>query len=281
MSSDKSRHLVPDFLIIGAQKAGTTTLFRDLIGHPKIFLPEDKEPWTLTKFGDEDEAILSDYASLFLPAKDGQLKGEASTSYTMRPHFDGVAERALRICGTGLRLIYLQREPVKRLISQYQHEYGLREIEGTLEDCVLTDSRFVDISSYDFQLEPWLQRFPAEQLLILSFEEYVRDRAGTLAKVARFLDVDVALMQDPDVERVHNPSDGKPVATGFMRKLIESKFYQRVVKPRVPWEVRDKIMAMVLPAARKSENSMSPDVEMIIRKRLAERNSGAVDGDVE
>ena len=90
---------IPDFLIVGAMKAGTTTLYRDLSGHPGIYLPEEKEPETLVRFGNDEAAILRDYKSLLGRSPKGALTGEASTVYTKRPLHEGVAERAWRICG--------------------------------------------------------------------------------------------------------------------------------------------------------------------------------------
>lgn len=84
----------PDFLIIGAMKAGTTTLYRDLVDHPNIFLPEQKEPNTLVMYGSDMRRIIDDYASLFARSPQDAICGEASTAYTKRPDNEGVAARA-------------------------------------------------------------------------------------------------------------------------------------------------------------------------------------------
>src|SRR5262245_34426917 len=84
----------PDFLIVGAMKAGTTSLHRDLNLHPQIFLPEEKEPEGLCH-----DRVLSArgrrrYARLFRPSRAGQMRGEASTAYTKLPEWQGVPARA-------------------------------------------------------------------------------------------------------------------------------------------------------------------------------------------
>ena len=110
--------MTPDFLIVGAMKAGTTTLYHDLSEHPDIFLPVLKEPEVLTTLERLDE-MRAYYARLFRPARPGQLKGEASTAYTKRPNNEGVAEKARALCGDGLKIIYIRRDPVERIRSQY------------------------------------------------------------------------------------------------------------------------------------------------------------------
>lgn len=266
---------LPDFLIIGAMKAGTTTLYRDLYGHPQVFLPEEKEPDTLTRLGDNDTAIRADFASLFRKARPGQIRGEASTSYTKRPDFEGVAERTLRICGPDIKLIYIRREPVKRLISHYRHDFGLGYIDKPIVQALTEDSRYVDWSSYDWQIAPWRETFGADRLLELDFEAYVADRKATLTRLAEFLGIDPALMPPPEEERAFNASSAKPIPKGWSKKLVASPLYQRVIKPMVPWKLRDRVQALILPKARESFEKLDPATEAILRERIIANNAQA------
>ncbi len=88
----------PDFLVVGAMKGGTTTLYFDLGAHPDLHLPEPKEPEVLVRHADP-AAIREAYAAHFRNARPGQLCGEASTVYTKRPDHEGVAERARQASG--------------------------------------------------------------------------------------------------------------------------------------------------------------------------------------
>lgn len=266
---------LPDFLVIGAMKAGTTTLYRDLYGHPQVFLPEEKEPDTLTRFGDDDAAIRADYASLFRKALAGQICGEASTSYTKRPDFEGVAERTRRVCGPGIKLIYIRREPIKRLVSHYRHDYGLGYTDKPMIQALTEEPRYVDWSSYEWQIVPWRETFGADHILELDFEAYVADRKATLTELAEFLGIDSALMPPPEEERAFNASSAKPIPKGWSKKLVASPVYQRVIKPMVPWKLRDRVQALVLPKARESTEKLDPATEDLLRKRIISNNINA------
>lgn len=246
---------VPNFLIIGAMKAGTTTLYRDLVQHPEIFLPQEKEPETLVRFGDDERRILADYQSLFRPAARRQILGEASTAYTKRPDFEGVAERALRICGPQLKLIYISREPISRIVSQYKHELALGLVGGPLDDAVTRHSRFVDYSKYNWQISPWIAAFGEANLLRLDFEDYVANRKSVVDRVLRF--IGASPLDDLDYSSAFNTAEGKLVARGLWETLVGSRLYQRLIKPMVPFWVRQRISGAVLSPAPVDDSQLS------------------------
>ncbi len=260
----------PDFLVIGSMKAGTTTLHRDLAGHPQLFLPAEKEPDTLVKFGDDMAKIERDYASLFKPAAAGQICGESSTSYTQRPDHEGAAQRALDLCGPGLKLIHLRRDPVGRIVSHYRHDFGLEIVAEPFAQAVDRHHRYAAYSAYEWQLQPWRAAFPSESLLELSFEDYIADRPGTLQRVCRFLGVDPSLLPPPAEDRAFNRSEGKPVATGPVLAFLGSRIYQRGIKPLIPWALRDKIMHAVLPKARDAEVRLDEQATAGLLEKIAE-----------
>ena len=189
-------------------KAGTTTLYRDLGTHPSVYFPLDKEPNSLC-----DDAVLtaagrSAYAVHFRRARPGQICGEASTAYTKIPVYTGAAERARRLLGPGLKAIYLVRDPIARIISQHHHELtvGRLEVIPDINEAVRKMPRYLDYSRYAMQVRPWIEAFGAENVRIVVFERYVRDRRGTVAELQRFL----SLAPRPDLieaERVFNAAD--------------------------------------------------------------------------
>jgi hypothetical protein len=250
-------HKVPDFLIIGAMKAGTTTLYRDLVQHPEIFLPQEKEPETLVRFGDDDQAMRADYQSLFRPASGSLILGEASTAYAKRPDHEGVAERALRICGPKLRIIYLTREPIGRIVSQFRHEQALGLVSGPLNEAVLAHGRFVAYSRYDWQLAPWIDAFGASNVLRLEFEDYVADRQAVVDTVLRFLGA--APRPAGDYSAAYNTAEGKKVARGMWKAVVGSPFYQRQIKPMVPAWLRERAAGMLLTPAQRDDSQLDAD----------------------
>lgn len=244
----------PDFLVIGAMKAGTTTLYRDLFDHPDIFLGHEKEPDTLVKYGDDLNRIEEDYMSLFNSARDTQLTGECSTSYAKRPEYVGVSKRLKKLCGNEVKIIYIRRDPVKRALSHYAHDYGLKYIDCSPLEAFVSDPSYLLYGCYQWQLEPWRQDFPAENILVLDFEEYISNRKQVLGRICEFLDVDAGKLADPDLERSFNKSDGKPIPVKWLKKLIYSRFYQRIIKPIVPWSIRDFLHRKLSPRARPASN---------------------------
>jgi len=269
----------PGFLIIGAMKAGTTTLYRDLEDHPQLFLPPEKEPETLVKYGEDDDAIGADYRSLFRNAAGCQLPGEASTAYTKRPDNEGVAARALRVCGSDLKLIFLTREPVARAISHYRHDYGLGFVDEPLVEAFQNHLRYAAYSAYNWQLAPWRECFAPDRLLVLSFEDYVANRVATLERVCAFLGIDPALLPEPIEDRAFNRSDGKPVAKGPVLMLVNSRLYQRFLKPLIPWSFRDWIIHTFLPKARKADARLDAKTEAALRKQIAQYEERERGGD--
>src|SRR5262245_21769816 len=111
------------FLVIGAMKAGTTSLFNDLAQNPAIYIPE-KEPAYLTRYNIPD--AVAAYRKLFDSARADQIVGEASTGYSMLPRFKGVPERARACLGPDVSILYLVRNPILRTLSHHYHtmSYG-------------------------------------------------------------------------------------------------------------------------------------------------------------
>ena len=100
---------LPDFLIIGAQKSGTTTLYADLAVQPTICMSSIKEPSVLIKIPDPDKATAY-YGRLFEAEPSHRRFGEASTLYSQLPEHREVAERARRLLGPALRPRVRNRE---------------------------------------------------------------------------------------------------------------------------------------------------------------------------
>jgi len=175
---------LPDFLVIGAGKSGSTTLYEYLCLHPGVFLSETKEP----EFFSRDEFYekgLDWYASLFADAEPGQLRAECSTTYMRWPHH---ADASARIAEAmpNVKLICILRHPVDRAYSHYCHHMRY-EISKTFEQALEDDEIYVDCSLYLFQLERYLRFYPRESLLCLFFEDLRKEPAELFGRVQRFL----------------------------------------------------------------------------------------------
>ncbi|MEL7484412.1 MAG: sulfotransferase domain-containing protein [Planctomycetota bacterium] len=261
---------LPDFLIIGAMKAGTTTLYRDLLTHPRVFFPIDKEPEHLTREDVLTDAGRAGYAELFAGAQPDQLCGEASTAYTKRPTFEGVAKHATTLLGNEFRVIYLMREPVARTRSHHRHERALGDVTtDDLGEAIKRHPELLDYSRYAMQLEPWLDALGPDRVLPLEMEAYTADRAATVGRVQSFL----GLEPRPDLveaDKVYNQADGKPIVRGGWRAVQHSAAYQKIIRPLLGVETRAKLRQALLPKAKGGPAELDPAVESAIREALAE-----------
>ncbi len=189
--------MLPTFIVIGAMKAGTTSLYHYLQEHPEIGMSSVKETdyFVEDKNWGKGEAW---YRSLFpegFPAV-----GEVSPNYTKRHVLPGVAER---ICGLlpEVKLIYLLRDPVERIVSHYKHRCLLGQEKKPLEELVRNDQclHYVQSSRYFYQLEDYYARFPEKNLLLLTMEELRHDRVAALSKIYAFLGVDATFVNEQPI----------------------------------------------------------------------------------
>ena len=197
---------LPDFLILGAQKAGTTALYAYLRRHPAITGPSWKEVSYFDRHYARGPSWYRGNFPNLLRAR-GELVGEASPSYIFHP----LGPERVKALVPEARLVALVRNPVDRALSHYHHERALgREalsFEEALaaederlrgeEERMLADPRYFSSEwwshtyqargRYAEQLERWLAVFPAEQLLIVPSDDLAADPAGTHARVLEFL----------------------------------------------------------------------------------------------
>ena len=196
---------LPTFLVIGAMKAGTTSLWRELRRHPEVFVPDLKE---FQFFSDERRRAqgLDWYRSHFADAGDALAVGEASTGYTKHPRPEGVPERIAEVL-PDVRLVYLVREPLARIASHYLHSvHKAREVRP-IDQAVREVPAYLAITRYRTQIDQYLARFPSEQLLVITTEDLRHRRAETLGQVFGHLGVDPgAALDDAPVEE-HRSAD--------------------------------------------------------------------------
>ena len=212
---------LPDFIVIGTAKSGTTTLYRWLSAQPETVMPLDpnhKEPHFFVS-DDRWSRGLEWYASLFADVPADRLTGEASPGYTHPRHAPVAVERIGEIVPEA-RLVCILRHPLDRLRSAYRHglQGGHRPVP--LEQAVRSSREpLVERSLYHLSLEPYFRRFPREQICIVRFEDVTGgDHEGWRAVLRH-----VGLPDDrPPPATAHNVSARKEQYPRWVSRLLRS-----------------------------------------------------------
>ena len=224
----------PDFVIIGAQRAGTTSLYQELAAHPRIALPARKELHFFSQFYGRGSAW---YRAQFPRSRSAtMLTGEATPYYLYHP----LAPRRLAACCPTAKLIVLLRDPVDRAYSHYHHEVRVgnetlpfedalaREearLAGELERLAADDLyqsfnhrcfSYQARGRYAEQIARWLAVVPRERLLVLESEAFFADPASTLHRVTDFLGLPPAAIPNRQAD---NEESYPPMQPATRRRL--------------------------------------------------------------
>lgn len=268
VSLNEGSGTLPTFLIIGAMKAGTTSLFDDMAASPGIAMSSHKEPNTLIRFQSATD-IKKDYALMFKGAGAAKHRGEASTAYTKLPDHQGVPERARAVLGPDLKLIYIRRDPVERILSQYRYEAPMGHCQGgPIDETVRIDPRFINYSDYLMQEAAWLKHFDDTQLLRLDFEDYVRDRAGVVMKACAFLGAPPP-PEETFTTAPSNASAGRHMQVGLAGRFARSHFYTRRLRPCLPNALRQALKHLTPRAPTTFETPSDETLEWLKRELSA------------
>jgi hypothetical protein len=223
---------LPNFLVIGAMKAGTTSLFHYLNAHPQVYLSPLKEVDFFAEGGNWRRGV-DWYRKQFEGAPSAAVAvGEASTIYTRYPEHRGVAERIASLLPE-VRLIYVLRDPIERIRSHYQHRVMIGAERCPIEEAVRQDPSYVDCSRYALQLQQYLPLFDRERMLLLTSEDLRDDRLDTVARAFAFLGV----------------------RSDFVPDVLDREFYRTDERQRYPsyvWTVR-RLVKQHFPASKRTK----------------------------
>ena len=217
----------PTFIIIGAMKGGTTSLYEYLATHPEVSVSSAKET---NYFVTEDKKKDWDwYLSLFdVGAK---AKGEASPSYTKRHLWSGTAERIAKTLPDA-KLIYIVRDPVKRILSHYVHNYAHGRERKPFSKAIKSQSNYVKTSMYGYQLEDYLHHFSRDRILIVDSDDLRSETDATLQRVFKHIEVQ-ADVTVPNAERTFHASSNK-LRRSTLDRRVKGKPIRRALRPILP-----------------------------------------------
>lgn len=203
-----------DFLVIGAMKAGTTSVFEFLAAQPGVHAPRNKEPHYFTR---GYRMPVSYYRWLFHGRSPGQITGEASPTYSNLRRYPECVERIARDAPS-VRIVYLVRDPLERIVSHFRHHQLLGSGAGTIEEALAVPDLW-NRSRYLETIEAYLTRFPTDQLLVLDFDALRADGAG-LVTLLRFLGLPAG--DDPAVLPQSNITDRRTAVPGPVGRLART-----------------------------------------------------------
>lgn len=267
--------MLPNFIVIGATKAGTTALHWYLAEHPAVFMSRLKDPsyfafgldvegrllWGNPEFHRFPVRSLSEYEQLFADSGDAVAVGEASTMYLECPQ----AAARIRELIPATRILCVLRHPVDRAYSDYlmylrakgRHFDPFRDLTAG-STWARPDSRWMRIGQYHEQLSRYFDTFAREQIRVFLFDDLKRNPLQVLQQVYRFLDVDPEFV--PDIDTPHNVG-GMP-ASMLLESLLTNSTFRAAVGPWIPkraanWvrrlRTRNMRQAPALPAELRNE----------------------------
>ena len=249
---------LPNFLVIGAGRSGTTSLHHYLQEHPDVYIPAVKSPSHFYCCGGEHQATPdyfvpdpADYEALFDGVRNETAIGEVSPAYLATVHAASrIAERLPHV-----KLVGLLRHPVDRVFARFvgrcrdglEHRTNFADVmQDELKAPLVRDEAagtYLAAGFVSHFLASYLNRFSSDQIRLHLFEDFQRDPAGLLRNIYAFLDVDPAFV--PDVSRRHNQSGGVVRNPLLRRAWVGSASLRERVRPCVPAAVRDRLFRLV------------------------------------
>lgn len=211
---------LPNFIIIGAPKAGTGSLRNYLRQHPEVFMTVRKDPRFFCYHGQTNRlrypvTTLSEYEALFSAVRGEKAIGEATANY----FWSKIAPERIQATIPEARLIVSLREPAQRAFSIYHMNLrteGQNESLGFLP--ALKADPILQRAYYD-DLKAYLDRFDRRQMKIILFEDLAGDPLATVQSLYRFLGVDPGFV--PDL-KVDNPG-GVPKSRWLHRLMTDDR----------------------------------------------------------
>lgn len=225
--------VLPDFLVIGAQRAGTSLLHQILLTHPEVYVPRRRKEvhyfdWYFERGADWYRGFFPSAAE----AARFRAIGEATPDYLATPE----APERIHALLPGCRLIVILRNPVDRAYSWYLYARRIRDERRSFEDFLKHDPTTLEWGLYARHLERYLALFPRAALLVLIYEELVREPAEELGRLARFLDLSTGwAAPERLLQRPINTSQRPYFRTGF---ALAHELGELLMRHDVDWPVR-------------------------------------------
>ena len=258
----------PTLYLIGAAKAGTTTLAHHLRQHPEIFMTQMKEP----HFFDDDPAYAKGvpwYLETHFAGSEGfRHRGEATPRYL---HEAKVVGRLAAVTPAP-RLIAILRHPVARAWSAYRHRVRTGEERRPFAEALAVPGGpmgYVEASRYGAALAPWIERFGREALHVMRLEDLAADPDAALAGLWAHLGV----AAPGAVERTVKNAGGRARSAWLARAMNAGGWHKRVARRVIPRTLRRAAITKARALNSRAERDVpppAPEAIAALQARLAE-----------
>lgn len=249
---------LPDFVIIGAMKCGTSTLQAQLACQPGVFMSLPKEPNYFS-----DDAVFAKgqdwYEGLFAAAAAGDLKGEASTHYTKLPTYPQVLARMQAVLPAP-KLVYMIRNPMVRAVSHYIHEWTEGRQGADAAQAFRATPEIAAYGCYGRQIAPFVAAYGAQRILLTSLEQVTADPDAAFAQIAQFLGLPKGAAWVHNLP-AQNVSAARIRRLPLQRLVIDNPLAAGLRRTLVPKSVRNWVRA-------RRRMDTRPDIPADLRTRL-------------
>lgn len=279
---------MPNFLIIGAPRSGTTTLHEELKRHPQVFMSSIKEPLFFAVEGEDEQfhgpqdnqgiRDLKTYCSLFSGVRYEQAIGEASPLYL----YSQKAPYRIKHHIPNVKLIAILRNPIDRAYSHFLHHklLGYENLDDFREAIEAEEERermrwspfwfYRKMGVYSEQIARYLSLFRSDQIRVFLFEDLQQNPKSLFKDIAQFLGIDGGLVIKAPA--VHNAS-GYPINVKLNTFLTQPNFISTVLRPflseKARLKLRLKVWDVILRGVRQS-NLRKPPLRPEVREWLIE-----------
>lgn len=244
----------PNLFIVGAPKAGTSSLYVYLANIPGIFMSKVKEPNYFSRKTIPDHGLVkpirdkSKYLGLFKKVKDEKIIGEASPSYLSDPE----APKLIHDIIPDAKIITSLRDPVERTFSFYLNLVRIGRMKGSFHEELQKSLKHVkaynqislrlETGLYAEDIQRYLDIFGSTQVKILIFEEFVKDPKKTLNEILSFLKIDYEL-DDFEGEAYNKFGVARgPISQFLLRDMRLRRVVEKIVPPSGRRVLREKLL---------------------------------------